>query len=113
MEEDVRFAVDSFNRFRRPDVEARIVGIENKTAVIEFMGGRGQIDYYIKYFKDKLESAIGNSVKLESLEKDGTCVARFSIRETKVADEDPLQKALKIMDKYYEGVPASKFGIED
>ena len=112
MENDVRFAVDSFNRFRRPHIEARIVGVENKTAIIEFVGGREQIDYYIDYFRDKLESSLGNQVKLESLEKDGTCIARFAIHKTTKEHEDPLQTALKIMDKYYEGATV-KFGFED
>lgn len=112
MEEDVRFAVDAFNRFRRPDVEARLVGIENNTVDIEFIGGREQIEHYVRYFKDKLESA-GNSVEIESIEKNGTCTARFSVSKTGKKDEDPLQKALKIMGRYYEGAPKSRFGFED
>jgi hypothetical protein len=113
MEEDVRFAVDSFNRFRRPDVEARIAKIESTMIIIEFAGGLEQIDYYINFFKDKLQSVLDTDVKLESLDKGKTSVAQFSIRKIKKEDDDPLQKALKMVDKYYEGAPASKFGIED
>ena len=111
-EEDVRFAIDSFNRFRRPDIEARIISVESKAAVIEFVGGRDQIDYYVNSFKDKLESSIGG-VKLESIEKDGTCIARFSMHNMVEENGVPLQKALKIMGKYYEGAAATKFGFED
>lgn len=113
VEDDIRFAVDSFNRFRRPNAEARIIEIDNKTAVIEFIGGRDKIDYYVGFFKDELESILDDSINLESVEKDGTCIARFSIHKSRRDEEDPLQKALRIFDKYYEGAPKTEFGFED
>ena len=113
IEEDVRVAIDAFNRFRRPDVEARLLNIEGQKAVVEFVGGRERIDYYLNYFREKLETITDSSVKTEAVEKNGTCVARFFIAAIKKGEEDPLQTALKILDKYNEGAPASGLDFED
>ena len=112
-EEDVRFAVDSFNRFMRPDVEARIVEITNKAAVIEFSGAQDRMDYYINYLQGKLESATGAKVEIGPVRKNETCVASFSLQTDNKENDDPLQQVLHVMDKYYEGVKHSNYGFED
>jgi len=113
MEDDVRVAIDSFNRFRRPNVEAKLLELENNTAIIEFLGGREQIDYYINYFKEKLESTTNSAVRIEAVEKDGSCKVKFATNKAEKEEEDPIQKALRILGKYAEGAPPQKFGFED
>jgi hypothetical protein len=113
MEEDIRIAIDTFNRFRRPDIEARLVSLDGNTAVVEFVAA-AEVD--IKQLADSLkhniESATKAPVKAESKKKGKTNMTKFTVEKDYREEENPIDRALRIMDKYNEGT-SPKFAMED
>lgn len=108
IEENVRIAMDAFNRFRRPDAEARLVRIEGNIAHIEFSGA-GNMENYMGHFKEKLEDICRSPVSIESKE---TNSASFIIEKAS-GSSDPTERALTIIDGYYDGAAHIKLGGEN
>ena len=108
IEESVRIAIDAFNRFRRPDAEARVKSVEGTSALVEFAGA-GNMDSYMQHFREKLEEISRSPVDIETA---GQNSASFVIRNAAAGTDDPAERALTIIDKYYEGSASIKMGGE-
>jgi hypothetical protein len=114
MEEDLRIAIGNFNRFRRPDVEARLVGVDKTSAVVEFISTKEiDIKYLSASLKDGIESVTQCPVTVEPRKKGKTNMAIFTIKKDYKEEENPMDRAMRIMDKYTEGTPKDAFGMED
>ena len=107
IEDKVKIVVDDFNRFRRPLAEAKLLIVEEDDALIEF-ACTGDVKEYAEYFRSDLESIAGHA-EIESVE--GKRV-KFMVKNSQNDETDPLQKALRILDKYNEGTHAA-FNFED
>jgi hypothetical protein len=113
IEEDIRIAIDTFNRFRRPDVEARLVSMEENTAVVEFLSaGAVDIKQLADSLKHNIESATKAPVTAVTRKRGSTNMTKFTVAKDHGEEENPIDRALRIMDKYNEGTDP-KFAMED
>lgn len=103
----LKIAIDTFNRFRRPNAEARLISLSNNLAVIEFRGEKEKMDFYVSAFAEEL-----GDVQVKSVEKNGTCRVTFLVR-SESREENDLESALRILNRYNEGIEKQSYSFED
>lgn len=100
--------IRNYNRYRKPDIAAKLLGVDGSNIIVRFSGLRP--DAFLEDFRSELEERTRFRMLVENVKKDdGNRIVKFSMRDEK----GPADDILDVLSKYYEGAPAPKQGHED
>lgn len=108
MKSDIETVIRVYNRFRKPDVAAKLLGIEDNAIVVRLSGMRPEA--FLEDFKSELEQKTSSRLLVETISKDnGNRIVRFAVH----SEKGPADDILEALSRYYEGAPAPKHDFED
>ncbi|MBI2232808.1 MAG: hypothetical protein HYU56_02725 [Candidatus Aenigmarchaeota archaeon] len=108
MKSQLESIIRGYNKQKRPDITAKLLGIEKNIITVRLSGMRP--DSFLDDFKNSVEEKTQSRLFVEKIKKDdGNRIVKFSIRE----ERGPADDILDVLSKYYEGAPAPKQGHED
>ena len=108
MKSQLESIIRGYNKQKRPDITAKLLGIEKNIITVRLSGMRP--DSFLDDFKNNVEEKTQSRLFVEKIKRDnGNRVVEFSIRE----ERGPADDILDVLSKYYEGAPAPKQGHED
>lgn len=108
MRSKLESVIRSYNRYRKPKVVARLLGVDNNIITVRFSGLRPEA--FFDDFKSEVEEKTKSRLLVENIKRDdGNRIVKFSLH----GEKGPADEILNVLSKYYEGTIPPKQGHED
>ncbi len=108
MKSQLESIVKDYNKYKKPNVVAKLLVIEKNIITVKFSGIKP--DAFLEDFKTNVEEKTNSKLFIENIKRDnGNRIVEFSIQN----ERGPADEILDALSKYYEGAPPHKPEAED